>query len=109
MPLPNLTTVKVPERISNLYEPKPLSVRARHFLARIPIILSVFFAVFVLVQWGLVFEDNMPTGPPGHGPPFILPSNVSKLLGPYSPWYPVEYYVPPPSVCNITQVHIVRG
>lgn len=106
MPPPNDSQPIAPSRVHRLinYNNKPLSVHARHFLARIPIILSVFFAVFLIVQWGLLFEETIPTGSPGRGPPFLLPANISKLLGPYSPWYPVEYYVLPPSTCNITQV-----
>jgi hypothetical protein len=85
---------------------KPLNLRTRRFLSSIPIVASVFFAAFLIVQWSTEkFSEPIPTGPPWHGPPFLFPNDdIAKLLGAYSPWYPVEYYVPPPSTCNITQV-----
>jgi hypothetical protein len=89
---------------------RPMSARMRRFLSNIPIIVSIFFAVLIVVQYAAdLFVDPIPTGPPWHGPPFLLPNNVSHLLGPYSPWYPAEYYVRPPASCNITQVSSKRS
>lgn len=86
---------------------KPLSARTRKFLANIPVVASIFFAVLVIVEWSTErFDRPPPSGPPVHG--FILPDKVAKLLGPYSPWYPVEFYVRPPPACNITQVNILH-
>ncbi|KAG8853712.1 hypothetical protein FRB91_004476 [Serendipita sp. 411] len=88
---------------------KPLSERARRFLANIPVVASVFIAVFLIVVWTADrFEQPITTEPPPHGPPFILPDKIARLLGPYSPWYPVQYYITPPSTCNITQAHFLQ-
>lgn len=84
---------------------RPMTARMRRFLSNIPITVSIFFAVLLIVQYSAeLFEDPIPVGVPWHGPPFLLPNDVAKLLGPYSPWYPAEYYVGPPAGCNTTQV-----
>jgi len=86
---------------------RPMSNRTRRFLANIPITVSIFFAAFFVIQYAAeLFEEPIPTGPPWHGPPFLLPNEVARLLGPYSPWYPAEYYEKPPVRCNVTQVSL---
>ena len=84
---------------------RPLSRTARRCLANIPIILAIFIVVFFMVQWSqLLFDEPIPTGPPWHGPPFLLPVNVAELLGPYSPYFPAAVYERLGGACNITQV-----
>lgn len=39
---------------------------------------------------------------------FGLPIGIVQSLGPYSPWYAVEEYVPWGPDCELTQVNIVR-
>lgn len=84
---------------------RPLSTTARRFLANIPIILSIFLAVFFVVHWSeLLFDEPIPTGPPWRGPPFLLPVNIAELLGPYSPYFPAAVFEKLGGGCNVTQV-----
>ncbi|KAG1807290.1 histidine phosphatase superfamily [Suillus subaureus] len=71
-------------------------------------VLSILLALLVVLLFGhhfqlfprLASESNSCTG--------ILSSDSQRFWGPYSPYYSVEEYQPPPNGCSITQVNILQ-
>lgn len=87
---------------SSISPPRPF------FLAYLPRVLAWSLVGFILVNWFNwvgVSDHGLPERPqPPNTQPFVLPKYISRNLGAYSPWYPVQRYKRPSQECEVTQV-----
>lgn len=70
--------------------------------------LSILLVLLIVLLFGHYFQLVPRLASESNSRTSILSGKSQRFWGPYSPYYPIEEYQPPPNGCSITQVNILQ-